>query len=498
MTTSPFPILIIVVPLISSFLVLLLGMVQRRLCYPLMLIALSICVISSFSILDTVLSHGTLHYYLGNWDPPWGIEYVIDHLNAFVLAIVSGISLLIGIASKKLVEKEFPERLVFFYCLFLLQVTGLLGIVVTGDVFNLYVFLEIASLAGYTLIAIGEDGAPFASFNYMIYGTIGACFYLLSVGYLYIVTGSLNMADLAKLLPQFYHSKVVLIAFAFFAVGVAVKMALFPLHVWLPDAYTYAPSSVSALVAPLTTKVGAYVLIRVMYTVFTPAFSLGIIPAGDLLCWVAAAAVIFGCILALAQTDLKRMLAYVLLAEVGYIGLGVGLGNKNGLTGAILHILNDALMMAALFLVVGAMTYKGWGRRMDQFRGLHRKMPVTMAAFVIAGLSVIGIPPTCGFFSKWYLVLGAIDAKGWLFAAVLLLSSLLNAILFFRVIERAYFEPAADEHPALQVQTRGIIDEAPLSILIPLLVLTLGILSVGLLSGKIVSGIIQFAVPASF
>ena len=494
----PFPILIIVVPLISAFLIIVIGWWRKSLCYPLMLVALVVSALSAVAILIHVMAHGTLHYYLGGWAPPWGIEYVIDPLNALVAVIVSGISCLIGISSKRLVEKEFPDKLVYFNCIFLLQVTGLLGIVVTGDVFNLYVFLEIASLAGYALIAIGEDGAPFASFNYMIYGTIGACFYLLSVGYLYIVTGSLNMADLAKLLPQFYHSKVVLIAFAFFAVGVAIKMALFPLHVWLPDAYTYAPSSVSSLVAPLTTKVGAYVLIRIMYTVFTPEFALNTIPAGDLLCWVAAAAVVFGCILALAQTDLKRMLAYVLLAEVGYIGLGVGLGNKNGLTGAILHILNDALMMAALFLVIGAITYKGCSRRMDQFRGLHRKMPVTMAAFVIAGLSVIGIPPTCGFFSKWYLVLGAIDAKRWLFAAVLLLSSLLNAILFFRVIERAYFEPAADEHPVVQVQGRGTIDEAPLSILIPLLVLTVGILSVGLLSGKIVSGIIQFALPASF
>ena len=193
-----------------------------------MIAALSISTFSSVAILRVVIEQGTLHYYLGNWDPPWGIEYVFDHLNAFVAVIVSVISLLIGISSKSMVEKEFSQKAPYFYCLFLLQVTGLLGIVVTGDAFNLYVFLEIASLAGYTLIAIGEDGAPFASFNYMLYGTVGACFYLLGVGYLYIVTGSLNMADLARLLPSLYHSKVVLIAFAFFIVGVAIKMALFP------------------------------------------------------------------------------------------------------------------------------------------------------------------------------------------------------------------------------------------------------------------------------
>jgi multicomponent Na+:H+ antiporter subunit D len=496
MSDSPFPILIIVVPLISAFLIIIAGSFRKSLCYPLMVISLSMVALSSLAILSDVLSHGILHYRLGNWAPPWGIEYVIDHLNGFVALIVSTISLLIGISSKRMVEREFPEKAVYFYCLFLLQVTGLLGMVITGDVFNLYVFLEIASIAGYALIAIGEDGAPFASFNYMIYGTIGACFYLLGVGYLYIVTGSLNMADLSKLLPGLSSSKVVVMAFAFFMVGVAIKMALFPLHVWLPDAYTYAPSAVSSLVAPLTTKVGAYVMIRIMLTVFPPAFFIETIPAALILRWVAGFAVLFGCILALAQTDLKRMLGYVLIAEIGYIALGIGFGNRNGLTGAILHILNDGLMMACLFLIVGVITYKGWSRKIDQLTGLNRKMPLTMAAFVLSGLSVVGIPPTCGFFSKWYLVLGAIDSKQWLFVAVLLASSLLNAILFFRVIEKAYFKPVRDEDATDQKPAE--IDEAPLSILIPLLIMTVGVLSVGLLSGKIVSEIIQFAIPANF
>jgi multicomponent Na+:H+ antiporter subunit D len=413
-TTSPFPILIIVIPLISAFFIPIIGWWRKGLCYPLVIAALSLSALSCMVTLQTVMEQGTVHYYLGNWDPPWGIEYVIDHLNAFVAVIVSVISLIIAIASRRSVEQELPKKIVYFYCLFLLQVTGFLGIVVTGDMFNLYVFLEIASLAGYALIAIGEDGAPFASFNYMIYGTIGACFYLLSVGYLYIVTGSLNMADLSGILPDLYHSKVVLMAFAFFFVGVGLKIALFPLHVWLPDAYTYAPSAVTALVAPLMTKVGAYVMIRIIFTVFKPYFSIELIPATTILSWVAIIAILFGCILALGQTDLKRMLAYVLIAEVGYIALGVGLANRAGLTGAILHILNDALMMACLFLVVGAIMYKVGLRNIHQFRGLHRKMPITMAAFTVTALSVIGIPPTCGFFSKWYLVLGAIDANRWL------------------------------------------------------------------------------------
>jgi multicomponent Na+:H+ antiporter subunit D len=490
------PVLVVVIPLIAAFLTLLLGWWKKGLCYPIVLLAIALSFLSSLQTLHTVISSGVISYRLGGWPPPWGIEYVIDHLNAFVLAIVSFVSLIVAVFSKRSVEQELPEKIVYFYCIFLLQVTGLLGIVITGDMFNLYVFLEIASLAGYALIAVGEDGAPFASLNYLIFGTIGACFYLLGVGYLYISTGSLNMADLIQVLPDLYQSKVVLVAFAFFMVGVSLKMALFPLHVWLPDAYTYAPSAVSALLAPLMTKVGAYVMIRVLYTVFKPHFAIELIPATTILAWMAAGAILFGAIMALAQIDLKRMLAYILVSEVGYIALGVGLANRSGLTGAILHILNDSFMMLALFLVVGAIMYRYGNREISQLRYLHRKMPFTMAAFVIAALSVIGIPPTCGFFSKWYLILGAIDANQWIFVAVLLISSLLNVILFFRVIEHAYLEPEEEHAEGAELAIAN--EEAPFSMLMPILIAAAGIMVFGVLSGKIISTVIQFAVPGYF
>jgi multicomponent Na+:H+ antiporter subunit D len=491
------PVLVVVIPLIAAFLTLLLGWWKKGLCYPLVLLAIALSFLSSLQTLHTVISSGVISYRLGGWPPPWGIEYVIDHLNAYVLVIVSLVSLIVAVFSRRSIEQELPGKIVYFYCIFLLQVTGLLGIVITGDMFNLYVFLEIASLAGYALIAVGEDGAPFASLNYVIFGTIGACFYLLGVGYLYISTGSLNMADLIQMLPDLYQSKVVLVAFAFFMVGLSLKMALFPLHVWLPDAYTYAPSTVSALLAPLMTKVGAYVMIRVLFTVFKPDFSTELIPATAILGWMAAGAILFGAIMALAQIDLKRMLAYILVSEVGYIALGVGLANRNGLTGAILHILNDSFMMLALFLVVGAIMYRHGKREISQLRYLHRKMPFTMAAFVIAALSVIGIPPTCGFFSKWYLILGAIDANQWVFVAVLLISSLLSVILFFRVIEHAYLEPE-EEHAGGGAESAIATEEAPLSMLVPILVAAAGIMVFGVFSGKIISTVIQFAVPGYF
>jgi len=498
---SQAPVLIIVIPLIASFLNLLIGWWKKGLCYPWVVVTLGLCSLSSFATLGSVIKSGTIHYRLGNWVPPWGIEYVVDHLNAFVLVIVSFISFIIAVSSKKSIEQELPEKIVYFYTIFLLLVTGLLGIVITGDMFNLYVFLEIASLAGYALIALGEDRAPLASFEYVIIGTVGACFYLLGVGYLYIVTGSLNMADLNQLLPDLYLSKVILVAFSFFIVGIAIKMALFPLHVWLPDAYTYAPSTVSALVASTMTKVGAYVLIRIIFSVFRPYYPIEIIPLTTILGWVAVAAMIFGCVMAIAQYDLKRIFCYIIIAEVGYIVLGVSVANRMGLTGAILHILNDAFMMACLFLVGGAIMYKTGSRDITNFRYLHRKMPFTMAAFTIAALSVIGIPPTCGFFSKWYLILGAIDAQQWVFAVALILSSLLSALVFFKIIENVYFEPRVSVHGHAhneETHEEIVMNEAPLSMLVPIFITVAGILTLGIFSGKIISTVIQFAVPASF
>jgi multicomponent Na+:H+ antiporter subunit D len=211
-----------------------------------------------------------------------------------------------------------------------------------------------------------------------------------------------------------------------------------------------------------------------------------------------------GGIWAIAQRDVKKMLVYILVAEVGYIVIGVSVGNRTGLTGAILHIMNDAVMMACLFLVVGAIAYKTGNRDIHQMRHLHQKMPFTMAAFTIAALSMVGIPPACGFFSKWYLILGAIDAQKWVFVATLLISSLVNAILFFRVIEYAYFSPheehGQEDAHAHHSSGHGEVawDEAPLSMLIPILIMAAGILVLGPFSGKIISSVIQFAIPAGF
>jgi multicomponent Na+:H+ antiporter subunit D len=365
---------------------------------------------------------------------------------------------------------------------------------ITGDAFNLYVLLEISALTTYGLVAVGQDRALLASFNYIMLGTIGASFYLLGVGHLYIMTGSLNMADLAGILPALYQSPAILVAFILIMVGVWAKMAFFPLHTWLPNSYTYAPTATGTLIAPLMTKVSVYIMLRMMLTVFTPAFAFRSAAFSNIIVWLAVLAIVFGSLLALAQRDFRKMLAYLIVAEVGYMVGGAWLANRLGLTGAILHILNDALMTLCLFLAAGAIVYRTGSQRLADLKGLFGKMPLTMTAFTVGGLSMIGVPPTAGFFSKWYLILGAIEAGRWEFLAALLFSSLVNAILFFRIFEIAFFEKtgAVGDHGHHGAK----VEEAPWSMLAPLLLVAVGLIVVGIYSGTIVENVIRLAIPA--
>ncbi|MEW6263675.1 MAG: monovalent cation/H+ antiporter subunit D family protein [Thermodesulfobacteriota bacterium] len=491
-----FPALLVVVPLVFSFLIFAFGLFDRRVCFPLLLAVLAACLLFAAGTFWTVLATGQpIHYHMGAWNPPWGIEYVVDHLNGFLLVAIAIVSLLAAIYAKTMIEREIPlAKHAPFYALYLLQVTGLFGMTVTGDMFNLYVLLEIASFSAYAIIGMGEGAAAFAAFRYMIFGTLGACAYLLGVGYLYLITGSLNMADLRQLLVPLYQSQALFVGFAFLLVGIGVKMAIFPVHVWLPDSYTLAPSSVSVLLAPLFTKVGAYVLIRVLFTVFEPSFSTIILPATQVLGWVAVLGIVFSSIMALAQTDLKRMLCYLIVTEIGYIMIGVASGNRSGLTGSIFHIANDMFMMALLFMTVGAIQAHFGTRKIAELTGLHRKMPVTAALLVIGGLSVIGVPPLCGFFSKWYLMLGVIQAKQWTFMGTLLLGSLLNAILFFRIFEKSYFEPHHDApHRGREAGTR--LERAAIGEIVPMVLMAAFVILLGLFSGYIVRYSISYAIP---
>lgn len=490
-----FPALLVTVPLLSALLVSITGWLNKRLCFPIAVAALSVSVCAALGLMWRVLNEHVVHYHLGGWSPPWGIAYRVDHLNALVLAVVSVVALLNLIATQREVKEGFSEKIGAFYTLYILLVTGLFGIVVTGDAFNLYVLLEITSLTSYGLIAMGGDRAPLASLNYVYMGTIGACFYLLGIGYLYIVTGSLNMADIASILPGLYHSKVVLVAFLICMVGVWLKMAFFPLHAWLPNAYTYAPAPVTSLIAPLMTKVMIYVMIRLMLTVFTPQFTFSILALKTTVVWLSVIAIFMGAIMALGARNVKKMLTYIIVAEVGYMVGGVWLGNRAGLTGAILHIANDALMTLCIFLAVGNVMYKVKGYSFDDFKGVFTKMPFTMMGFVAGALSIIGVPPTCGFFSKWYLIKGGLEAGHYGFVAALIFSSLVNVVLFFKIMEMGYYGNGDVHHG--EVASSGVIAEAPLTMVVPLLMVAAGLFGFGLYTGDIVTHVITPIIPAA-
>jgi multicomponent Na+:H+ antiporter subunit D len=336
----------------------------------------------------------------------------------------------------------------------------------TGDIFNMYVFIEITALSSYALIASRGGIALKASFVYLVMGAIGACFFLLGIGFLYSVTGTLNMHDLALLLPPLYGNKVVQAAFILFFVGLSIKMALFPLHTWLPNAHAFAPSEISALLSGIIIKVCTYAFIRVAFSVFTLKFITMYLPITAIISWIAAIAMLYGSILAMAQINLKRMLAYSSVSHMGYIMLGVGLSTATtlGLTPALMHILNHALMKACMFLAAGAFIYKFNLWNITDFRGLGRKMPYTSMAFLLAVLSMIGVPPSVGFVTKFYLIIAAIEARQFIFVAAIALNTLLIVFYFWRVIEYMYMRVGDDEGKEMKIQ------EIPRSMLIPVLV----------------------------
>jgi multicomponent Na+:H+ antiporter subunit D len=469
-----FPVLVVTVGVFSAYTILLAGWLNRRSCFYICLATILAQLVMAIFILRHVLMVGIIHYWLGGWRPPWGIEYVVDALNAYVLVIVLFIGLIGALYSKRSVEHEIEARKhVTFYTIFQLIIAGMCGVVVTGDMFNMYVLYEVASLTTYALIASAGGRALRASYTYLVMGSIGICFYLLGVGFLYAVTGSLNMRDVSLLLPPLYGSRVVQAAFVFFFMGLSIKMGLFPLHIWKPDAYTYAPSTVSVIISAAMSTVTVYALIRVIY-----------VGMDITICWIAAIGIVAGSVLAIVQHNLKRMLAYSSISQMGYFVLGIGLSpiSSWGLLGAVAHLSNHTIMKGCLFMAAGAFIYKYGLWDIRDFEGLGKKMPYASAAFTLAAISMIGVPPSTGFVTKLFLILAALHSTevfsgfAYVFVAVILLSSLLNIVYFWRVIERMYFVKNEEE-------LNGGIKEgdAPLSMLIPMLLLASLCIVVGML-----------------
>jgi multicomponent Na+:H+ antiporter subunit D len=495
MIQNQLPILILAIPLLSAFVISVGTAKSKMAAYLIVVAAMAGSVLAASGTLIQILqTNSPIHYQLGDWKPPYGIELVIDHLSGMVLVMISVVALFTAIYSFHPVREDTPDRVHHYYTLYALLVSGLLGMVATGDAFNLYVLLEISALSSYALLARGRVLAYYSTFKYIMMGTIGACFYLLGVGYLYIKTGSLNMADLSILLNtgEMHQSVSIKIGFVLMIIGIMIKMAFFPMHGWLPNAYTYASTTSSCLIAPLMTKVSVYIMIRLMFSVFSVDYIFKTLQYDQVIMVIACIAIAVGSISALAQTDLKRMLCYIIIAEVGYMVGGVWLANENGLTGAVYHILADGMMTSCLFMTIGAIIFKTGQSSMEAMRNIFRKMPVTSIVFVVAAFSIIGIPPTCGFFSKWYLITGAIAANQWLFVVALLFSSLINAFIFFRIIEIGFFPPFDKEAPSHEV----IVNDAPITMMIPMVLTAISLILIGIYTNEIVSNLVRWTIPS--
>lgn len=438
------PLFPIIIPLIAAPICAL--MRQRALLWPFLIIVTWTTFASSVTLLYNITINSTIIYSMGGWVAPIGIEYRLDVLNAFIMVLVSGIAALVSIYARRSVEHEIDgNRHHIYYSAFLLCLTGLLGITVTGDAFNVYVFLEISSLASYAIVSVGRDPRALkAAFSYLVMGTIGATFILIAIGMMYMLTGTLNMADLADRLPEVKDTRTIQTAFAFLSVGLTLKIALFPMHSWLPNVYAYAPSVTTIFLSATSTKVSLYIFLRFLFTIYGGDYAFNQLAITEILLPLGLLGVFAATIVAIFQTDLKRLLAYSSIAQIGYIVIGLSMATVSGLTASITHIFNHGLIKAALFMAVGIIVLRMKTSDLQDLSGIGKRMPITSFGFVLGGLGIIGVPLTAGFISKWYLLIGAFEQGWWITTTLLLVSSLLSIVYVWRFVDVAYFKPVPD------------------------------------------------------
>ena len=431
--------MLVVVPIVAAVLPLVAGVYSDDIGWPIAAVTTTGLIPLGVMLAEMVVSGGRIRYFIGGWEPPRGIELVADELSAAVVLLIAVVSL----AVLAFTRTQGPRRN-SFYSAYLLLTGGLMGMALTGDMFNLFVFLEIVGLTTYALVAADQSGASaYASLKYLIVGTVGASLYLIGVGYMFIATGTLNMLDLQTAMAAVGYSDPLLQAgYAFIAAGFALKIAIFPVHSWQPDAYQQAPDGVTMYIAALVSTTAAYALIRVTYTVFTVEFlqANGAITTAILI--VAGVSIVAGSGLAVIQSDLKRMFAYSSVAQFGMIVAAVALANRTALLGGIVHLIGHGLMKVGLFLAIGLLA-AGYGvRTIDDLASLARSAPFTAGGFAVLGLALVGIPPSIGFIGKWYIALGAVQAGSTSIAVVVFVSTLLTLAYVARIVEKLYFAGA--------------------------------------------------------
>ncbi|RPI03277.1 MAG: NADH/ubiquinone/plastoquinone (complex I) [Calditrichaeota bacterium] len=416
----------IIIPLCTAFLITFIAGKNDRIAIVLSLLATSIMLAIALVIYPG-LNDRCLVYEMGNWPLPFGIALVLDSFSGFMLVVVlllAVTSLLYSMPYLEMVGRDWK-----YYALFMLMLAGMCGVVLTGDIFNLFVFMEIGLLAAFALVAFGCQAEEYeASFKYAVMGTVSSTLILFGIAILYSSTSTLTMAKIAALLPDL-SPKVVWGAGALLLAGFGLKSAIMPFHAWLPDAHSSAPAPISAMLSGVLIKaLGIYVLVRLFYNVFgAPQLFMQIFVLLGLL------SIIIGVLLAIAQWDMKRLLAYHSISQVGYIILGIGLGTPLAILGAVYHLFNHALFKGLLFYNAGAVEVALGTRNLKRMGNLIRALPIASHTSMVASLSIAGIPPFNGFFSKLIIIIAAIQADRPIAALIAMIGSILTLASFMKV-----------------------------------------------------------------
>jgi len=425
----------IVIPLVAAFLLPICGKKYK---------SVATFVATVVTIALVVFAIGTIGRYkvyeIGKWSIPFGINLVLDGLSSLMLLAVSVVSAAAMIFSIRYMEQYTAKSK--YLSLFLLMVTGMNGVILSGDIFNVFVFLEIASIASYALVGFGcEHEELEASFKYMVLGSVASMFVLFGVALVYGNTGSLNMAYISKAIAGGDLSPGLTFALGLFIAGFGLKAALVPFHAWLPDAHPSAPAPISAMLSGVLIKaLGVYVLARILFNVFGLSVSVSwvLITLGVL-------SMVVGVFLAVGQWDFKRLLAYHSISQMGYVILGIGMGAlilasggdkvcaSLAILGGLFHLVNHAVFKSLLFLTSGSVEMSTGTRQLKEMGGLAEKLPVTRTTCTIASASIAGIPPFSGFWSKLILVIAAVQAQFWALAVVIVIVSLVTLISFLKV-----------------------------------------------------------------
>jgi len=388
-------------------------------------------------------------YHLGGWPTPIGIDLRLDPLATLLLLAINIVGLAVALYSVDYMRRYTASS--HFYSLFLLMVTGMNGVVLAGDLFNLYVFLEVAAVASYSLVAFGCAHEELeASFKYIVLGSLSSALILIGIALVYGITGTLNMAHMAGRIADTGMDAPLLLAFGLFICGFSFKAALVPFHAWLPDAHPAAPAPVSAMLSGVLIKaIGIYVLARLAFNVFG---------AGDselsLLRWLGVLSMIVGGLLAAGQSDIKRLFAYSSISQVGFIILGLGLGTPLGLVGALYHLVNHAMFKSLLFLNAGAVEYATGTRNLYRLGGLNRALPVTGATSLVGSMSIAGIPPFNGFWSKLIIIIACVEAGFYGFAFVAVAISIVTLAYQLKVQRLAFFASLPESFRDLRREPR--------------------------------------------